>query len=287
MKRALVLALALPALVVLGVATPASANHMLDGRYHWDKPSSGGDVQIHVQTYYLQWSSPFMDALDEWGSRTVFSFSVKNVTSNCDIPTNYGNMRVCDANYGNTGWGALADVAVDQSTNHIQFGRVRFNTYYQWTYSSARWAFCQETGHVLGLDHRGTTGTSSDSPTSCMSYNPSEPEYPDQHDVDQLACQTTMPSQPEPQANCTEAGSGNSSTSPSCFLIICFGGSASASEAPPIHVSKVGSRLVILSMPLPPPLAGVARSAPTSVPVRRAARAQRAAPVRMPRGELW
>jgi hypothetical protein len=199
---------------------------MLFGRYYWVRPSSG-DLRLHVYLNDVYWRSSFNDAMNEWASRTEFTFSTGS-SSNCDINRTYTYVKICDADYGNTGWGAVADVVVNPSSNQIQSGRVRLNTYYRWSYSSARSAWCQEFGHVLGLDHRGTSGTSSDDPDSCMSYHPTEPEHPDSHDTSQLACQTVTSSEPKPKANCTSSSGGGGS---SCILgIICFN-SASQSTA--------------------------------------------------------
>src|SRR5205085_10464460 len=96
------------------------------------------------------------------------------------------------------------------------------NTYYQWDSHTARWAWCQESGHVLGLDHRGTSGTTADDPNSCMSYHPSAPTHPDDHDINQLACQTVEPGQRTPQPNCTSSSSGSSDSSGCIAGLICL-----------------------------------------------------------------
>jgi hypothetical protein len=228
MRRALVLALAVPALFVFVAQTSASADHMLFGRYFWQKPGTG-DVRLQVRTYQLEWSSPFHDAINEWASRTEFTFSTAG-GSNCNIPSSTYYVTICDANYGNTNWGAVADVRTDPSNNHILGGRVRLNTYYQWNYHEARSAWCQEFGHVLGLDHRGTSGTTSDDSDSCMSYHPASPEHPDGHDIAQLACQTIAPGEAKPSAHCTSGGT--TSGGSSCILgIICINKAAQHANA--------------------------------------------------------
>ena len=252
MRRAVVLALAVPALFLFVAPPMASADHMLFGRYYWVRPS-GSDLKLHVYLNDVYWKSSFTDAMSEWASKTEFTFSTSS-SSNCDLNRTYTYVKICDANYGNTGWGAIADVVVNASNNQIQAGRVRLNTYYRWSYSSARSAWCQEFGHVLGLDHRGTTGTTSDDPDSCMSYHPAEPEHPDSHDIAQLACQTVTSSEGVPHANCTTSSGGGSS----CILgIICFNGSA---ESHQMTKQSDGTIMIRFAMAAP-------RSIPLTIPV--------------------
>jgi hypothetical protein len=226
MKRTLVLALAVLGLFLFAMQPMASADHMLFGRYYWVRPSSG-DLRLRVYLNDVYWRSSFNDAMNEWAGRTEFTFSSYS-SSNCDINRTYSYVKICDANYGKTSWGAVADVVVNPSNNQIEAGRVRLNTYYQWSYGSARSAWCQEFGHVLGLDHRGTSGTTSDDADSCMSYHPAEPEHPDSHDIAQLACQTVTSAEPKPNRDCTRSDSGGTS----CILgIICFNASSQGSTA--------------------------------------------------------
>ena len=261
MKRGLVLALAVSGLL-LAMQPVASADHMLFGRYYWVRPSSG-DLRLHVYLNDVYWRSSFDDAMNEWASRTEFTFSTHS-SSNCNLNQTYAYVKICDGNYGNTGWGAVADVVTDPSNNQIRAGRVRLNTYYRWTHGSARSAWCQEFGHVLGLDHRGTSGTSSDDPNSCMSYHPSEPEHPDGHDVDQLACQTVTSSEAKPRANCNSDEVGDSS----CILgIICFNSSSQQSTArePTAHqstthehwISRRSDGTLLISFAVAPPLSAL------------------------------
>ncbi|HJP64981.1 MAG TPA: hypothetical protein VKA30_01605, partial [Actinomycetota bacterium] len=66
-----------------------------------------------------------------------------------------------------------------------------------------------------------------DDPDSCMSYHPSSPKYPDQHDIDQLACETHTKDEAEPGRNCTYASTDAGS---SCILgIICLSSQSNTS----------------------------------------------------------
>ncbi len=259
MKKLIVITLSALVMATLA-APPAWAHHMLDGKYHWLKPTTG-ELEISVHVDHLTWKQEFVDARKEWGSRTEFDFKSSSV-SDCNIDYSFGTLTVCDDNYGNTGWGGIADIVVD-SANHIQAGRVRLNTYYSWTYGTARSTWCQEIGHVMGLDHRGTTGTAQDDPDSCMSYNPNFPEYPDGHDIDQANCETIGPGEPEPNPDCTPksppsdgsgstGGSGGSGSGSggngSCLLgIVCIDGGSDS-------VTPLSNGDLLLHLFAPPPI---------------------------------
>jgi hypothetical protein len=204
-------------LVLVG-QTPALAHHSLRG-YHWIKPANG-DRKIDVRMYHLQYEGQFRDAIGEWGKRTEFSFSLSNVDSN---------------------------------SKHISRGRLRLNTFYRMDASIARSIWCHEAGHLLGLDHRGTTGTTNDDPDSCMSYHPASPQHPDSHDVSQVNCQT------HPEGDEGGCNGGEDDDGGGCLLgIVCFGGEEQAHGADTANLANAtvirrsnGETLIRFSIPAP------------------------------------
>jgi hypothetical protein len=243
--------------------TPAFADHSLNG-YHWTRPT-GDDRKIEVKIYRLQYEGRLRDAIHEWGRRTEFSFSISDVDSNCKIPTDAGRLKVCDDNYGNTGWSGVTDVILGPDGRHISRGRLRLNTFYRMDGSIVRSIWCHEAGHFLGLGHRGTTGTTRDDSDSCMSYHPAAPRHPDTHDVDQVNCQT--------HAEGNESGclGGNDESDPGCLLgIVCFGAEEPAHDAGAVDLTDVtvirqpnGETLIRFTIPAPP---GARPAAPSTRP---------------------
>ena len=76
-----------------------------------------------------------------------------------------GQMRVCNAAYGNNGWLGLAQIWLD-GNGHIVQGVAKMNDSYSsvWTDPAEKnHVFCQEVGHVLGLDHTSVDGSSQQS----------------------------------------------------------------------------------------------------------------------------
>lgn len=93
-------------------------------------------------------------ALNDWDSHTELSFPRR--TSHTDI-------SVFDGNYGNNGWWGLASI---EDTGfgwwdcwwwcHVDHGHARFNSYYGGSNADVQGVFCQEIGHLLGLQHSNT-----------------------------------------------------------------------------------------------------------------------------------
>ena len=94
--------------------------------------------------------------------------------------THHSDVSVLDGDFGDTGWGGLAEVITyfdhchffnalggcDQSFPGITHAHVRLNTFYFWenlntgtVLDAGRGVFCQEIGHTFGLAH---------SPDGCM-----------------------------------------------------------------------------------------------------------------------
>ncbi|MFD1542807.1 hypothetical protein [Nonomuraea guangzhouensis] len=140
--RRITTALAMAATIVLipVLAAPQALAHQWDG-WHWNR--YGATVTINVlntATYAAEANA----ALNDWDSNTILS--LPRVGSHTDI-------SMFDGNYGNTGWGGLAEIISYMSGNHITHGHARLNYYYSYTSAMKQGIQCQEVGHLFGLDH--------------------------------------------------------------------------------------------------------------------------------------
>jgi hypothetical protein len=99
-----------------------------------------------------------------------------------------GQIRVCNASYGQNGWLGLATIYLD-GNGHITKGTAKMNDSYGWYFSDLpserNHVMCQEIGHLYGLGHTSENGSSQG---TCMDYSTSlSSQWPNQHDYDQLA----------------------------------------------------------------------------------------------------
>jgi hypothetical protein len=87
-------------------------------------------------------------AISEWNSDTVLSLPGRS---------SHTEVSVFDGSYGNTGWAGLASIESASGCN-ITHGHARVNRSYSYTSNGYRGIFCQEVGHLFGLDHSNDGG---------------------------------------------------------------------------------------------------------------------------------
>ncbi|HET9328758.1 MAG TPA: FlgD immunoglobulin-like domain containing protein [Candidatus Eisenbacteria bacterium] len=93
-------------------------------------------------------SSQANAAVSEWDTRTILSVPRVNY---------HTEMSVFDGYYGNTGWAGIASIESASGCN-ILHGHARVNRSYSYTSNGYRGIFCQEVGHLFGLDHSNDGG---------------------------------------------------------------------------------------------------------------------------------
>lgn len=111
----------------------------------WIQPDR--TVRSYNTAFY---SSQAAAAINEWSADTILNLPA--MSSHTDI-------SVFDGNYGATGWAGLASIE-SRSGCTILHGHARVNRYYTGSYTSngIRGIFCQEVGHLFGLDHSNDGG---------------------------------------------------------------------------------------------------------------------------------
>ncbi len=137
------LAIGLLLTVNVVMATVASAHQW--GNYHWNR--SGSSVTIRANNT-AQYRTEASRAINDWSNNTILD--IPQVDYHTDI-------SVFDGNYGDTGWGGLAEITTT-SGNHITHGHARLNYYYAASSTFKQGIFCHEVGHTVGLDHADDGG---------------------------------------------------------------------------------------------------------------------------------
>lgn len=153
-------------------AVPASALTQSWNGYHWART---GPLLIGLGDNVSSVWDPYLSvAAADWTRAKNIDFRLQAGTSSpATCAASYGNVQVCNANYGATGWLGIANVWASGG-NHIVQATVKLNDYYfsQARYNTAAYrsfVTCQEVGHTLGLTHTNEVFTNLNT-GSCMDY---------------------------------------------------------------------------------------------------------------------
>ena len=171
------------------VSLGSHASHSWNN-YHWARTTSSFNLQV-IDSTTPDWGPEFNTSMSQWSQSNKLNLVVTSADDTARTrkrcPSVTGQMRVCNAAYGNNGWLGLASINLD-SKGHIVKGTAKMNDSYASYWSSdpneAYHVMCQEVGHVLGLGHTSEDGTSQ---KTCMDYS-SDPNStsPNAHDYAML-----------------------------------------------------------------------------------------------------
>lgn len=167
------------------VASTASASHDWNN-YHWARTTSSFNLAT-VDSVTATWQPMFNTSVSQWSSSAklnlVASQGTETASARSACTPIAGKLRVCNYTYGQNGWSGLASINLD-SRGHISQGTAKMNDSYSFTSNARYHVMCQEIGHVLGLDHTSTNGTSQN---TCMDYSQSASSIaPNSHDYAEL-----------------------------------------------------------------------------------------------------
>lgn len=165
------------------------ANHSW-GNYHWARTANPFTLKV-TDSVTAEWQYAFEESLSRWGQSTLLNHAVvgadegDRTRKRCSAIS--GQLRVCNAAYGQNGWLGLASINID-GNGHITRGIAKMNDSYDWYFAQHpgedNHVMCQEIGHLYGLGHTSEDGTTQN---TCMDYSVSlTSQWPNQHDYDQL-----------------------------------------------------------------------------------------------------
>lgn len=159
------------------------------GDYHWARKNSYFTLQVIDSTTDFWWTE-LDEALTRWAAAESLELQITesqtDETTRMNCPMVQGKVRICNGEYGTTGWLGLATVGVD-STGHVDRGITRINDSYSsyWGKQSMKnHVTCHEVGHLFGLGHTSEDGSSQG---TCMDYSSStSSQWPNSHDYNLL-----------------------------------------------------------------------------------------------------
>ena len=181
--------LVLVVVIVLAAAPiSAGAGHSW-GNYHWARTSNPFTIKV-VDSMTSDWDDNLNTAISDWNQSSVMNLtkvagdSSANTRKRCRPVS--GQVRACNAAYGNNGWLGLAQIWV--SGSHITQGTAKMNDTYLassgYSETNRQHVICQEIGHDWGLDHQDESGADLN---TCMDYsNALDNPHPNAHDYAQL-----------------------------------------------------------------------------------------------------
>lgn len=129
--------------------------------------SLSANYSANVQNGAIAWNRAETISGTYYPARVQFSVRTgnKDATTRNTCARISGQVRVCDYDYGATGWSGQASAALD-SNGHITGANVKINSRYVGS-SSTKDQFtvgCHEMGHALGLPHSTISGSCMVSP---------------------------------------------------------------------------------------------------------------------------
>jgi hypothetical protein len=185
--------IAMAAMAVVMVPSAVGATHSWGG-YHWARTANPFTVKLG-DNVSSAWDPYLATTSSDWSASDVLNTTiVAGATNPRPCKATSGQVQVCNAAYGGTGWLGVAQIWVSGGS-HITQGTVKVNdTYFNTaTYNTPGWrnlVMCQEVGHTFGLDHQDTNFNNTNLGT-CMDYTsnplgPPDNEHPNTHDYDEL-----------------------------------------------------------------------------------------------------
>ncbi len=159
--------------------------------YHWARTSNPFALKLG-DNVTSAWDSYLRTASSDWSQSTVLDTTTppgnvrRKALRRKKCPPTTGQVEVCNAAYGRTGWSGLAQIWIN-GNDHITAGVAKINNTYFRSGDRAKrsHAMCHEVGHTLGLGHTSENGQSDG---TCMDYarDSTNSQHPNAHDYEEL-----------------------------------------------------------------------------------------------------
>jgi hypothetical protein len=144
----------------------------------WKTPTGVGGLELIIENALdRRWSLYLEEYVSRWSagydSIVPLSLRIDQIESDPSCKPSLGKLKVCNGNYGDTGWRGISIALIDDSDQFIRHSVIQLNDYYtseiegnpwkaikygdfwgklndesQWKYT-----MCHELGHGFGLPH--------------------------------------------------------------------------------------------------------------------------------------
>eukprot|EP00934_Nitzschia_sp_Nitz4_P004064 Nitzschia sp. Nitz4//scaffold177_size45885//37495//38545//NITZ4_007212-RA/size45885-processed-gene-0.51-mRNA-1//-1//CDS//3329539076//4054//frame0 len=157
----------------------------------WPTSGSGGLELVLLNALDDTWQTEFVNAVDDWenGDPDALTLTIQQGEVDYSCTQVDGLQKVCNANFGETGWLGINELITATLTGEIQSSVAKMNEYYLLNADDdeRQYTMCHEIGHGFGLPHTDESFTNP-SLGNCMDYTnkPEENLHPDETNYQRL-----------------------------------------------------------------------------------------------------
>eukprot|EP00339_Tiarina_fusa_P027688 CAMPEP_0117021000 /NCGR_PEP_ID=MMETSP0472-20121206/15892_1 /TAXON_ID=693140 ORGANISM="Tiarina fusus, Strain LIS" /NCGR_SAMPLE_ID=MMETSP0472 /ASSEMBLY_ACC=CAM_ASM_000603 /LENGTH=330 /DNA_ID=CAMNT_0004726355 /DNA_START=118 /DNA_END=1110 /DNA_ORIENTATION=+ len=158
----------------------------------WKTSGQGGLELELLNALDDSWQGEFAVAVTDWeeGDPDSLTLTTKKVNVDYACKPVDGVMKVCNGNYGNSGWLGINEIVSQVSNGRILSSVAKMNEYYLLNADEyeRQFTMCHELGHGFGLPHTDESFTNVDL-GNCMDYTntPKNNLHPDSSNYNRLA----------------------------------------------------------------------------------------------------
>jgi hypothetical protein len=126
--------------------------------YMWRSASGSGGLELELLNALSDdWQSYFEQAVTDWESGTpdALTLTTSKITVESACSPVDGVMKVCNGDYGDTGWRGINEYATTGVNSRIISSSAKMNEYYLPASDNVerQYTMCHEIGHGFGLPH--------------------------------------------------------------------------------------------------------------------------------------